>query len=208
VVQNPSKRFEEHGANGHHPERWNADGTDARSWAFDRLDTYWAMAPLPETDVAALLWGRTRRSSENIVTTSPYGFVCVVPGGAPQTATRWTSLWFTDGDRLMKEWKPVPLTDARVLLAAELAARAKAFPLSVEGRVFHQMIEQDPDHLAVVLVDPGWLDPADREVKITANHDTWRISDRLTGEALGDSRRPLTLRIPAGVFRLLDVRRE
>ncbi len=208
VVQTPTKRFAEHGANGHHPEQWNEDGTDGRAWAFDRLDTYWAMAPLPKTDVSTLLWGRTRRSSENIPATSPYGFVCVVPGGVPQTAERWTNLWSTDGDQLWKNGKPVSLADARGLLTADLAAGAKTFPLSVEGRVFHQIIEHAPGHLVVVLVDPGWLDPADRNVTITGNHGSWRITDRLTREALGDSHRPMTLCVPAGVLRILDVWRE
>jgi hypothetical protein len=165
------------------------------------------MAPLPQTDVATVLWGRTRRSAENLVTTAPHGFVCVLPGGKPQIAGRWTSLWTTDGDGLYQGGKPVPLGDARALLDAELASGANAFPLRVEGRVFHQIIEHAPGHLVVVLIDPGWLDPADREVKISAaTQGNWRIEDRLTGEALGDLRQPLALRVPAGVFRLLDVR--
>ena len=205
VMENPTKRFEEHGANGHHPERWDNDDTDAHRWAFDRLDCYWAMAPLPPTDVSTVLWGRTRRSSENIVTTAPQGFVCVLPGAQPQTAGRWTSLWTTDGDRLVHDGKPVPLTDARTLLANELAVGAKTFPLRVEGHVFHQIIERSPGHLVVVLIDPGWLDPADREVTITAAQGDWHVSDRLTGAALGALDQPITLRIPAGLLRLLDV---
>ncbi len=209
VVQNPTKRFAEHGANGHHAERWNDDGTDVQPWAFDRLDCYWAMAPLPATDVATVLWGRTRRSAENLVATAPHGFVSVLPGGNPQTAGRWTSLWTTDGDGLYQGGKPVPLGKARELLAVELAAGAKAFPLRVEGRVFHQVIEHGPGQFVVVLIDPGWLDPADREVKTSAaTQGDWRIVDRLTGEALGDLRQPFALRVPAGMFRLLDVRSE
>lgn len=207
AVPNTTKRFEEHGANGHHPEWWNEDGTDARSWAFDRLDCYWAMAPLPETDVSTLLWGRTRRASENIVTTAPHGFVCVVPGDNPQTAGRWTSVWATDGDRLMKGGETVPLANARAMLAAELAAGAKAFPFRVEGHIFHQIIEHAPGHFVVVLVDPGWLDPADREVRIVADSGNWMFNDRLSGEALGELRQPITVRVPAGVFRILDARR-
>jgi hypothetical protein len=45
----------QHGSNGRHEERWAEDGTDAKRWAFDRLDTYWVMAPLPPTDVATYL---------------------------------------------------------------------------------------------------------------------------------------------------------
>lgn len=206
VVQNPTRRFEEDGANGHHPENWNAGGTDSGTYAFDRLACYWAMAPLPETDVSTFLWGRTRRSSENIITTAPRGLVCVLPGARPQAPNRWTSLWFTDGDALSQSGKPVPLADARKAITAELTEGAKAFPFRVEGAVFHQIIEQAPGRFVIVLVDPGWLDPAERDVRITAGSaGPWKISDRITAEPLGDLRGPLTVRVPAAGLRLLDL---
>lgn len=208
VLQNPTKRFQEHGANGHHPEYWNADGSDSGTWAFDRLACYWAMAPLPQTDVSTYLWGRTRRTAEHIVTTAPHGFVCVLPGTGANTAGRWTSLWTTDGDVLAKGGKAAPLDEARATIASELAAGAKAFPLRVEGRVFHQIIERAPGRFVVALIDPGWLDPADREVTIApvaGGH--WTLGDRITGEKLGELRGPMALRVPGGALRLLDVER-
>lgn len=80
VVKNPSERFAQHGANGHQEASWNNDGTDRQPWAFDRLDCYWGMAPLPPTDVATYLWGRTRRDPSQLATTTSHGFVALVPG--------------------------------------------------------------------------------------------------------------------------------
>lgn len=209
VMEGPTKRFEDHGANGHHPERWGDDGTDREPWAFDRLDCYWAMAPLPQTDISTLLWGRARRTSENLAITAPHGFVCLVPGGKPLTPDRWTSLWTTDGDRLTKDGKTYTLPDARAAIAAELDGGAKTLPFRVEGHVFHQVIEISPDRFTITLIDPGWLDPADRDAKIIPNRaGSWRVIDRLTGEKLGDLTKPLGLRVPGGVFRLLDIQRE
>lgn len=209
IVREPSRRFEEHGANGHHPEHWDSDGTDRQPWAFDRLDCYWAMAPLPQTDVSTVLWGRLRRGPENIVVTAPHGFACVIPGGKPQAAGRWTSLWTTDGDSLTKGEKPMPLADATASIAGELAEGAKAFPLRIEGRVFHQVIEHAPGRFVIALIDPGWLDPADRPVRITAaTGGHWRIGDRLSGEKLGDLRQPVALRVPAGALRVLEAQRD
>ena len=103
----------------------------------------------------------------------------------------------------------MPLTEACGTIASELTDAAKAFPFRVEGRVFHQIIEQDPGHFVIVLIDPGWLDPANRNVKILADAPgNWSVSDRLTSEPLGDLRQPIALCVPAGLFRLLDIRSE
>jgi hypothetical protein len=208
VMQQPSERFEKHGANGHHEEYWGNDDTDSKPWAFDRLDTYWAMAPLPATDVATYLWGRARRDAAHLPTTAPHGFVCLLPGEKLQTAGRWTSLWMTDGDNLSKDGKDYSLSDARNAILAELAKSAKTFPFRVEGQILHQIIEQAPGRYVIVLVDPGWLNPAERVVTLAAQPTgNWRVTDRLSGAPLGDLRQPLTLPIPAGAFRLIEVSR-
>jgi hypothetical protein len=205
VMEQASKRFGEHGANGHHPERWMVDGTDKTPWAFGQMDTYWAMAPVLPTDVASYLWNRTRRDSSQIPTTGPQGFVCLLPGGKPQTEGLWNSLWTTDGDTLKKDGKMYSLTAARDAITAELADGARKFPFRVEGQVFNQIIEETTNRFLIVLVDSGWLNPADQDVKITAQlPGNWLATDRLTGGKLGDLREPLSLRVPAGTFRLIE----
>lgn len=209
VMQPPSERFARHGANGHHEEHWRNDGTDDTPWAFDRLAVYWAMAPLPATDVATYLWGRTRRDAAHLPATAPHGFVCLLPGGKPQTAGRWTSLWTTDGDTLSKDGTEYSLPNARNAIVAELARGETTFPFRVEGEVFHQVVAQTPGCYVILLLDPGWLNPAERGVTLAAQQPGhWRVTDRLTGAPLGNLAQPLTLRIPAGAFCLLDVSRE
>ncbi len=208
AMRNPTERFAAHGANGHHEEKWGADGTDSKPWAFDRLDAYWAMAPLPPTDIATVLWDRTRRDASHIPVTSPHGFVCIVPGAGPQAASRWPALWTTDGDRLSRDGKACELTAARAALGAELAEGAKRFPIRVEGAVFHQLIESAPGRFVVALADPGWLNPAACDVTLTAQPPgAWRVTDRLTGEAIGGLDKQLAVRVPAGALRLLEIRR-
>ncbi len=206
VMQSPSERFSRHGFNGHHEEWWGSDGTDDRPWAFDRLDCYWGMAPLPPTDVATYLWGRTRRDPSHLATTTPHGFVCIVPGSAPRPGGPWTTTWTTDGDLLSKHGKTFNLADARVAITADLERGAAAFPFAVEGRVFHQVVEQSRDRYIIALVDSGWVDPADRDVTLAAHRSgPWQVTDRLTGSKLGNLDKALKLRVPAGAFRLLEV---
>lgn len=206
VMESTSERFKNHGANGHHEESWGQDGSDGKPWPFDRLDCYWAMAPLPPSDVATYLWGRTRRDASHVPMTSPHGLVCVLPGAKPKTAGRWKSLWATDGDTLGKDGEDYSLTDARGAIMADLNAGAKTFPFCVNGQIFHQIIEQSPGHYVIALVDPGWLDPSERVVTLAPQQrGNWRVADRLTGAPLGNLDQPLTLHVPAGVFRLIDV---
>ncbi len=208
-VRQPSARFAAHGLNGHGLERWNLDGTDTQPWAFDRLDCYWGMAPLPPTDVSTYLWGRTRRDASHLPATTPNGFVALVPGGMTDPNGPWKTVWTTDGDSLSKDGRAYSLTAARTAMLADLAAAEKSLPFHVEGRVFHQVVALSPDHYIITLIDPGWVDPAERTVKLTTRlPGTWKLTDRLTGETLGPLATPLELRVPAGALRLLEARRE
>jgi hypothetical protein len=203
----PTQRLAEHGANGHADHGWNSDGTDVRPWAFERLDCYWDMAPLPPTDVATYLWGRTRREHSHIPATAPQGLVCMVPGPMLRSDGPWTSIWMTDGDKLNCNGKDFTLAEARAAITAELAEATKKFPFAVKGRVFHQIIEQSRHHYVIALVDPGWLDPADRDVKLAAQvPGRWRVTDRLTGKDIGLIGSGLSITVPAGTLLLLELR--
>jgi hypothetical protein len=202
----PSLRLDQHSANGHAEQGWNRDGTDVRPWPFERLDCYWGMAPLPPTDVSTYLWDRTRREASHLPVTSPHGMVCLVPGPLAGSSSRWTTTWVTDGDSLGKNGKAFSLSDACAEIRADLDAGATRLPFRVEGRVFHQVIAQSTDRYTVVLVDPGWLDPADRNVTLTAQvPGNWTATDRLAGKTIGSVGRGLALLVPAGTFRLLEL---
>ncbi len=208
ALREPTPRFQRHGANGHGNHQWNIDGSDGQPWAFDRLDCYWGMAPLAPTDVSTYLWGRTRRAADHIPVTAPHGFVAMLPGDAPRRDGPWSTVWTTDGDTLSKDGKTYPLVEARRLMMEDLAAGAAKAPFSVTGQVFHQVIEQSADRIVVALVDPGWVDPADKVVRLSTRlPGTWQVRDRLTHAALGVLSAPLELTVPAGGCRLLDLER-
>ncbi len=111
-----------------------------------------------------------------------------------------------DGDMLSKDGKAYSLATARDALLAELAEGTKKFPFRIEGQVFHQVVEQGPGRYVIALVDSGWLNPAERETTIVAQlPGNWQATDRLTGAKLVNLNQPLTLRVPAGVFRLIEL---
>lgn len=208
-IDAPSERFVRHGANGHGYQVWNADGTDTRPWAFDRLDCYWGMAPLPPTDISTYLWGRARRSADQIPMNSPHGLVCILPGPAPRSASPWTTIWTTDGDRLSKGGKTFSLESAGRAIETDLKSGMAALPFRVEGHVFWQIASQGKNRFVACLMDPGWVDPSDRTAILRAHvPGGWTASDRMTGRALGKVGEGLNLTVRAGTFLLIDLRRE
>ena len=210
AIEQPSTRLSVHGFNGHNLALWSNDRTDSQPWPFDRIDCYWNMAPTLPTDIAAYLWGRAR---QNIPITSPLQrhrvFVCLLPGGKPQTPGRWTSLWTTNGDTISKDGRSYSLEEARAAIQADLAHAQRNHPFAVEGHVFHQVVQLADDHYLVALIDSGWVDPAERTVTIRSQlPNRWTISDRLTGAELGDLDQALKLMIPAGTLRILDCHKQ
>jgi hypothetical protein len=207
-VPQASERFARRGANGHGHHKWNEDGSDTQRWALERLDCYWGMAPLPETDISTYLWGRARRSADHIPITTPHGFVSVVSGSVPRADGPWKTVWRTDGDSLTKDGKAYSLEAARNLMQRDLVAGMATMPLAVEGKVFHQVVTQTTESYVVLLADPGWVDPAERRVTLRAGQPgRWSVHDRVSGRLLGSLDSSLEIVVPAGAFRLLDCRR-
>jgi hypothetical protein len=203
--QPSTERFARHGANGHGFQQWDIDGTDRRAWAFDRLDCYWGMAPLPPTDASTWLWGRTRRAADHLPVTTPHGFVCILPGPAPQRRGPWTTVWTTDGDQLGKDGKRYSLEAARAAMEAELITGMATLPFGVEGRVFWQVVAQPENRYIICLMDPGWVDPSAQTAALHANlPGAWSATDRLTEKPLGPLAPGLEVSIPAGGFRIID----
>ena len=208
-MQGSSERFAQHGFNNHNYQTWNGDGSENQPWAFDRLDCYWGMAPLPHTDVSTYLWGRTQRSAEHIPVSGPHGFVCIVPGRSPSGNGPWATIWTTDGDMLSKDGTAFTLEAAREAIRVDLETGMKTLPFRVEGKVFCQIVAQEDGRYAICLMDPGWVDPANRSVVVySQTAGTWVANDRLTGQTLGTVGTGLSVDVPAGVFRILDLTRK
>ncbi|MEI7533234.1 MAG: hypothetical protein WCK57_02615 [Verrucomicrobiae bacterium] len=203
-VMKPTDRFLFTTYNGHNFQRYSP--ADLLPNAFSRLDCYWGMAPTPAYDVSSYVYNRTHQF-DNTIPRTPSGFVAILAGAAPSDKfASWSTIWNTDGDKLAKGRQPFTLETARDAMRADIRAGAEKFPMQIDGEIFSQQVAQGPDHYLLYLIDPGYLDPANRAVVIHAQAaGDWQATDRLTGISLGSIGKGLSVLVPAGTLRLIEI---
>jgi hypothetical protein len=109
---------------------------------------------------------------------------------------------------LSKGSQKFTLAAARVAMQADLNLAAKKLPFRIDGHVFWQISAQPGDRYILCVIDPGWVDPAERTAVVKFQlPGQWLATDRLSGQPLGPVGPGLSLTIPAGAFVLVDLSR-
>jgi hypothetical protein len=194
----PSDAYVNHGVNSH---RYIYPKDDHSDLVFDRLDCYWAGAPLAPHDFSNYAY-QVRRRMCNFIPQMPYGLVAIVPDNADVR-----SKISTDGQYFYDE-RGARHTAAEYQPRVEQALREAAarLPLIVRGTVHWSAARVDPAHVRVTLIDPGYLDPDDRDARIVFQHlDAVSCTDILTGEKLPIVGGTVSARVPMGSVRILDI---
>lgn len=174
---------------------------------FDRLDWYWGAAPLLSDDFSYYSYS-VRRRMTNFLPPAPHGMVAIVPDEMDiRTRGRFRTKISTDGESFYDEHglrRPPGEYQSEVQKALHTAG--SRLPLVVRGRVHWSAARLDPTHVRVTLVDPGYLDPDDRDAKIVFQHlDPVTCTDILSGVNLPIARRTVEVRVPAGTWRIMDI---
>ena len=202
----PSKGFLSHGTNGTqtiHPE-------DQPPFVFDRLDWYWGGAPLESYDFSHYVYGIERRMC-NFLPLTPYGMVTIVPDKTPEGINRpYKSKISTDGELFFdSSGKAYGPAEYRSVVEAKLGEASARLPILVQGIAHWSAAWIDENHLRVTLVDPGYLDPDDRDVSILLQQDGWTsCRDILGNEDLPLNEGVVNIRIPMGSLRIVDLIKE
>ena len=199
----PAEAFLKHGTNGArviHP-------IGQPPLVFDHLDWYWGGAPLIEHDFSRYAFGVKRRMF-NFLPTTPYGMVTMVPDVAlPGLRSPYKNKISTDGaffyDEKGKAYGPV---EYRPVVEAALREASANLPVVVKGEANWSAAWLDAKHLRITLIDPGYVDPADRDVEIVLQKEGWtRCRDILKNEDIPIRHRSIRLQIPMGTLRIVDL---
>lgn len=204
MMSPPSEEFIRHGINGH---GYRFPATPAPDMVFDRLDCYWGGAPLADHDASRYVYGAERRQC-NFLPPASLGMVAIVPADTPTGAgARFRRILKTDGQWWYDDRgeRQAPAAYKGAVLAA-LDEAARRLPVRIVGPAHGAVARLDPRHVRVTLIDPGYLDPADRDVEVVLQHlDGVACRDILGGQDLPIEGGRIRLRIPAGTLRVIDI---
>lgn len=143
------------------------------------------------------------------VPATPYGPIAIVPVHADLTKVPGvTGWWHTDGIYLWREGGP----RLRGMKAAEtfrqsLEAASTRLPFHVTGDdVFFAAVQTGPKSCRFYLIDPGWVTPQARKVKVRVQvPGEYSVSDLLSGERMAVANGALALEVPAGLLRIPEL---
>jgi hypothetical protein len=203
-IKPPAKKFLEHGKNGHAMSLY---APRAEPMVFDRMDCYWGGAPTDPADFSNYAMG-SRRRTLNFLPTNPYGLVASVPADIDLSEHgRFREMLVTDGEFFYDgRGHPVSAREYKRTALAALRASAARLAIRVEGDVAWAVSRIDATHIRVTLIDSGYLSPADRDAKIILQHvRATACRDILSGQSLSIEEGSVSLTVPAGVLRVVDI---
>jgi lambda-carrageenase len=201
---NPDQGYLDHGNNLHDIDSYEANHDQ---YVFDRLDCYWAGANTAPWEFSNYVAGVPRRMS-NFLPRFPYGQVAIIPEDTDLEKTPvFDEMLITDG----KDWYDAAgnrhSPEAyRPVVEAALTRAAARLPVRVEGKVAWVVWRLDDRHLRVLLVDEGYVNPADRTARVIIQQvNATGYRDVLAQQAWQPAGESFVVSVPMGTFRIIDV---
>lgn len=202
----PSGRYLTSGMNGHDVASYTPH---AAKLVFDRLDCFYGQAKTAEHDPSFYLSGR-KRQALNFLPSFPYGLVAHVPADENLPVSAYfEKLIITDGEFWYEGGGRYSPDEYKEKARAFAEHYRQKLPLFVDGDAAWSASHIDGHHIRLVLIDSGYLDPADREVTVRFHSaimtNILSITDILSGEQLKPADQSLQVNIPAGILRIFDI---
>lgn len=141
----------------------------------------------------------------NYLPVLPYGLVGIAPAGG-SVENRRGQTFITDGRFFFRGDARHEADDLRPMVESAHREAAALLPVRVSGDAHWSVARLDPTRVRVTLIDPDYLDPAEREAEILLQHlDGVGATDILRREALLIEKGRIRVRIPAGTLRIVDI---
>ncbi len=167
-------------------------------WGLTRPHPYYASSYLMNT----------KRYGHQVIPENPYGLPVILPPWPESGHQAWAKDTVdTDGVHMLKGGRRVRAKDAKPEILDRFAKGAAELPFTAAG-VYWMARKTGEGTYRVVLVDPGFLTPADRNAKLKANapYRIAELADALSGETLAVQGGAVSVHVPAGALRLLDLK--
>jgi hypothetical protein len=202
MTDNPSKDFIKNGTDGH---KYNFPADKQTELVFGHLNPYWAGSSIDTFDYSYYAFN-VRRRMTNFIPETPYGMTTIIPAETKEIS-RFKNIIPTDGqyfyDRTGKQYTA---KEYRPTVEKALMEAAERLPILVKGKVHWSVVKLDEKHLRITLIDPGYLDPGERTAEISLqNVKGISCTDILSRKTLPIKNGSITLKVPAGICRIVDV---
>ncbi|MEM9896013.1 MAG: PQQ-binding-like beta-propeller repeat protein [Bacteroidota bacterium] len=201
-MTNPDADFIDRGTRG---KKYSYYQLGEDPMVFDRLAHYWGGAPTPLHDFTRLAYNSTRRLT-NFIPQLPYGMVTVIGEENKDENPHFKTVLKTDGKYwINNDGKNSPGSQLSNIKET-LEAAAQKLPIRVKGDVSWSAIRLDETHIRVVLVDPGYFDPKERQAEVIMQKlDAIKCTDILAKEQLLIKDQRVAVSVPMGVLKVLDI---
>lgn len=209
VVHHPPQKWIEESHNGHQIDRWQED-PEADRGVLPRNACFHGNTPTPPHALSAVLFHKKRQFGSHIPAT-PYGLVAFVPAHADLDKVAGVDDWWhTDGVSVWREGGAKLMgKEAAEALRESFERSAGRLPFRASGDdVFLQTVQLAADSYRLYLIDPGWLDPAVRRVRVRIQlSGDFAVRDLVSGQEVPVADGSFALEVPAGALRILEASR-
>lgn len=179
--------------------------TDDDKSVFSVAHMHWAGASLPDYDFSKAALGVNYRWL-NYMPELPFGMIPIVPSDYKSTLDQKVIPYSVSNLKNGKvDGKIVAAKDFGATIKSVAEQGARKLLVNVKGAAW-SAIRIDDNHIRVILIDPGYIDPQDRQVSVTFNQkQPLAAVDILSKESLKIADKSIKLTVPAGSMRFVDM---
>ncbi|WP_111709771.1 PQQ-binding-like beta-propeller repeat protein [Lutibacter citreus] len=165
----------------------------------------WCGTTVPDYDYSKISLGVNYRWL-HFIPEMPNGMVPVVPSEMEsKLKKRGDSYCISDMKVGYVNDKPIAAKDFGKTMQAAVKKGAEKLPLLVKGASW-SLIKLDETHARLILIDPGYIDPQQREVVVSFQSMVpLKATDILSGEKITIKNNKINLTVPAGSMRFVDI---
>lgn len=206
-IHEPRSTFLREAFGGRVSDEYEAGAEDRQS-LFEGLIGYRGGAPTAPHYLGSYLFQQDRHAL-NFIPATPYGFAAIVPSFIEKRPGESQACMVeTDGQYILDGSKRLTGAEGMQRVRSLFESNARAMLIQVTGHVFTQVQRLDEDRLRITIIDSGYLDPDDRAVSIRIRDDlaSGLLVDVLSGQTISIKDGSASIVVPAGVFRILELR--
>jgi len=166
----------------------------------------WALVPARPSYAPNYLFN-IDRFSHHFMLDMPYGMVVALPQRLLPEMPAWlTKIWTTDGVDVIVDGTKRAATDMRAQLRTSFQEAAQRLPVRVSSGYCLGTRRADGTLRLLVMGAADYLEPADQEITLTTAAPITALRDVLAGKRVAFEETMATIKVPAGTFRLLDLK--